>query len=283
MSKERIITPRDFDLGFSFISYGVTIGIASDSVPLLEKTRELVRIAFGNCATIFEESDVVPDPVFAITKEGGRFVLYKNGLELSASTSEWIFFKFVNSLLRFEVAETAKGKVFVHAGTVGWNGQAIILPGMSFAGKSTLTAELVRNGAKYYSDEYAVLEENGHVGPFPRHLSMRYFGGLREKHVSAEDLGGEKGEQAIPVGMMLFTHFERGAAWDPQVLSPGEAIMELIPHTLAFRKDPAFSLRVLDLVAQRAIIIKSPRGDVKKFAKFLLAFFDKHTKIAKMT
>lgn len=284
MSKERISPPREFDLGFSFSSHGVRIGLAADTKEILGKARDLVARAFGNKAQIFEGTGAETRHTFGITHEGGVWKLFKNGSKTtSENASGWIFFKYLNSLLRLEVAEYAEGAVFIHAGVVGWNGQAIVLPGTSFAGKSTLTAELVRNGAEYYSDEYAVLEPNGRVAPFPRHLSLRYFGATREREVPPEELGGRTGTKPIPVGMVLLTSFSKGAQWDPEYLSPGSGIMEIIPNTLTMHRDPAFTLKVLDLAARRAIIVKSPRGDVKKFAKFLLAFFDKHSKLAKMT
>jgi hypothetical protein len=75
--------------------------------------------------------------------------------------------------VRLTVAEFAIGKVFLHAGVVAWNNRALIIPAKSFQGKTTLVAELVKKGAVYYSDEYAVLDEDGLVHPFPKKLSMR--------------------------------------------------------------------------------------------------------------
>ena len=83
--------------------------------------------------------------------------------------------------------------------------------------------------------------------------------------------------------MVLLTRFEEGAEGTPEVISPGEGIMEIIPNTVTMRKDPGFSLKVLDLVARRAIIARGPRGDVKSCAKFLLEFFDINTKLPKVT
>src|SRR6185369_13624268 len=66
--------------------------------------------------------------------------------------------------LRREVDETvalcARDGLFVHAGVVAWRGRAILIPGRSMSGKSHLTAELVRRGAMYYSDEFAVLNDD---------------------------------------------------------------------------------------------------------------------------
>ena len=74
------------------------------------------------------------------------------------------------------VAEMAHRRVFVHAGVVGWQGKAIIIPGRTFTGKTTMVAELVRAGATYYSDEYAVFDLQGRVHPYARPLGMRETG-----------------------------------------------------------------------------------------------------------
>ena len=278
MSEARGSEIRDFDKRFCFRSFGVTVGVESGDPVLLEKAREVVLKAFGGRAQIFEEPSAETGHRFGIEFRDGEFVLYKNGHGTSCGASERNFFRYLNSLLRLEVGEFAEGCVFVHAGVVGWNGRAIMFPGISSSGKSTLTAELIRNGATYYSDEYAVLEADGRVSSFPRHLSLRYFGGTRLREVPPQELGAEVGRNAIPVGMVLVTSFSKGAKWDPEVLSAGSGIMEIIPNTLTMLRDPAFSLKVLDLVAQHAIMVKSPRGDAKKFAKFLLEFFDNHSK-----
>ena len=283
MSEERISEDRCFDKRICFVSYGVKVQLNSDSELLLDKVREEVVKAFGNKAQIFEETPTETGHTFGVGFSDGLFRLYREGEEISSGSSERNFFKYLNSSLRLEVAEYAKDSVFVHAGVVGWKDRAIVVPGASFSGKSTLTAELVKIGATYFSDEYAVFEPNGFVGPFPRYLSLRYFGASRESAVPVEKLGGEEGKNPIPVGMVLFTEFSKGAAWQPEYLGTGSGIMEMIPHTLTIRRDPAFSLKVLDLVVRRAIIVKSPRGDAKKFAKFLLEFFDNHSKLATMT
>ena len=64
----------------------------------------------------------------------------------------------------------------MHAGVVGWNGRALLLPGRTLSGKTTLVAELLRAGATYYSDELAVLDARGRVHPFPKPLAIREKG-----------------------------------------------------------------------------------------------------------
>lgn len=284
MSKGRNPASSGLHKRFGFSSFGVGVTVESDQSELLLTARAVVHEAFGETASFFESAEGLPqDHVFGITKEKGVFVLYKNGQLQETGESERNFFNYLNSLLRLEVAEFAVERVFIHSGVVEQNGLALLLPGISGSGKSTLTAELVRQGAVYYSDEYAVIDGDGLVWPFPRNLSLDVDGPDGEQKVSAASLGGRSGTLPIQVGMVLFTRFEKPGEWEPEYLSPGAGIMELIPNTLTLRKNPAFALKVLDLAAQRAIILKSPRGEAKSFAQFLLNFFDKNTKLAKMT
>jgi hypothetical protein len=81
--------------------------------------------------------------------------------------------------LHFQVALRAQPTLFVHAGVVRWRRKAIVIPGRSMSGKSSLVAALVRAGATYYSDEYAVLDRAGRVWPFARRLLLREGRGSR--------------------------------------------------------------------------------------------------------
>ena len=76
--------------------------------------------------------------------------------------------------MMIHVAEHAPEYVFLHAGVVAWEDRALLLPGQSHAGKSTLVAELVRAGATYYSDEFALLDSQGRVHRiYTRDIRMR--------------------------------------------------------------------------------------------------------------
>src|SRR4051794_1898027 len=101
--------------------------------------------------------------------------------------------------LRTFVALEAPDLVFVHAGVVAHKGHAIVIPGKTYAGKTSLAAALVRAGATYYSDEYAPLDELGLVHPFAKPLSLRKGGGQIDHEVAS--LGGVAGEEPVPVGM----------------------------------------------------------------------------------
>jgi hypothetical protein len=108
------------------------------------------------------------------------------------------------------VAAEARRRLFVHAGVVGWRGRAILIPGPSGSGKTSLVAALIRAGATYYSDEYAVFDPRGRVHPYPRPLSIRGEPGEPRRPVPASDLGARTGVVPLPVGLTVVTQHYAG-------------------------------------------------------------------------
>lgn len=206
------------------------------------------------------------------------FVIHKEKEHLVAARTREDILDCLESKVRLTVAEFAVGKVFLHAGVVGWKGKALVLPGNSFHGKTTLVAELVKKGAEYFSDEYAVLDEYGFVHPFPKMLSMRgIIDKIQQLDVPVERFGGKAAQKPLEVGLILLTEFEKEAIWNPVVMSPGEGVLEILSHTIPIRYKPEFSLKVLNKITNRATITKTRRGEASVFADLILDFFEKQT------
>ncbi|HZQ08957.1 MAG TPA: hypothetical protein VFD70_20420 [Anaerolineae bacterium] len=171
--------------------------------------------------------------------------------------------------MQLAIAQKARAKVFVHAGVVGWRGRAILIPGRTFTGKSTLVRALVRVGATYYSDEYAVLDTRGRVHPFARLLALRDEKYANQK-ISFDELGGTIGSEPLPVGTILVTHYREGAKWHPRRLTPGVGALELLANTVTARTKQVQVLKTLSRVTTQAVILKSARGDARTLAPQLL-------------
>lgn len=261
---------------FYLESYGVPVRIESADTELLNDARELADLALVGNLRITEP--VETPHVFRLAVEDEHFVLYKNDERFRFGTLKEPFLHYFDSSLRLTVAEFAVGRVFVHAGVVGWKGKAIVLPARSYSGKTSVVAEFVRQGAEYYSDEYAVLDEEGFVHPFARRLSMR-IGAPRSPetetvHLTAAELGGVSGKAKMPIGWLLFTAFDENGVWEPETLSPGQGTLEMLSQTIPIRYAPEFSLGVLKKATASAIILKSHRPDAVKFVNFFLDFVD---------
>ena len=259
---------------FEFESYGVSVRIESNLQEMVDEAEKTIRVSLLN--------DIRPtqveqfDHVFQLNRDKrGTRIMIQNGERISSGGTRKKFFKFFDSIIRVVVAEYAVDRVFLHAGVVGWKGKAIVIPADSFKGKSTLVSELVRNGAEYYSDEFAIFDREGLVHPFARRIGRRTEDYIPYE-LTVEDLGGTYGNTPIPVGLVLITEYRANAKWSPKKLSAGNGVLEMIPFTLCLRHQPDFSLEVLNNIASNAIIASSLRGTAENFAKTLLNFVDKH-------
>jgi hypothetical protein len=263
------------NLTYCFESYGVPVLIGSNSADMLEQAVRTARSA------LLEQIREVPAPVDAQSFEldlnqNGQCSIIQNGQNMVTGVPEAKFWKYFDSLVRILVAEYAPSVVFIHAGVVGWKGKALVFPGDSFFGKTTLVAELVRRGAEYYSDEYAVIDEDGLIHPFARPLSLRSNGGgtVTETNVTFHDLGGVAADVPKPVGCVLFTKFEAGSEWEPEFLTLGQGIMKIMLQTIAIRRNTEFAINLLKKALTNAIIVESPRSDSAEFAEVFLEFVD---------
>lgn len=172
--------------------------------------------------------------------------------------------------LRMYVAERARRRVFVHAGAVGWRGSAIVIPGRSFSGKSSLVAALVRAGAEYYSDEYAVFDGHGRLHPYPIPLSLRSADRKEHWRAEADALGGVVGQRPLPVRLVALMPYRAGDARPPRRLSRGEGVLALLEHTVPARHDPPTVMATLKQVVSMATVVKGTRGEASAAASELL-------------
>jgi len=137
-----------------------------------------------------------------------------------------------------------------------------------------LVAALVRAGATYYSDEWAVLDQQGRVHPFARPLSLRGTGDEPERRVPVEALGGRAGKVAVPVGLVVMTRFNATGKWRPRRLSSGEGALAVLGNAVQTHRDPARVLGALSRVVANAPVLESERSHAEELAPALLAQLD---------
>jgi hypothetical protein len=260
---------------FDFESYGVHVRICGNDTELINDATKVARKSLLENLRKIKGERIDQSFELIRSPKGGSFRMEQNGEYVTWGRSRRKFLKFFDSMIRVAVGEHAVDRVFLHSGVVGWKGKAILIPADSFKGKSTLVTELVRQGASYLSDEFAVLDENGLVYPFARDISRR-----SEQYVPFEltvkDLGGTVETVPRPVGFVLLTEYRARAVWRPKILSPGNGLMKILPFALSLNSRPEFSLKVLHNVSTRAIIASGTRGSAELFARTLLNFVDKH-------
>lgn len=272
---------------FSFESYKVKIGVRAESETILEEIENRIAETLPGGVKIIEPSEV--GHILEVErKRAGEFKIYKDGEMVAsggkdgAAAGDETLHNFLNSQIRLTIAEYAVGKVFLHAGAVARNGKALIIPASSFAGKSSLVAALIKKGALYYSDEYAVLDEDGLVSPFPKTLSLRgIVSDYEQVERSPESLGGVAGKKPVPVGLVLICKYDRRIKnqrkFAPEILSSGQGTLEILAHAIPARFNPKFTLETLCKITSRAIIARCKRGEADEFAELLIDFLDSIT------
>jgi hypothetical protein len=261
--------------GFSFTSYGVRIGVRCNDLSLVSRLEPLLPPGWRpvNSAPV--------DRLYSLLagrpgrRPGARTLnlAYADVTRIARASSLDDVLESFESDLQLYVAQSAPKRVFVHAGVVEWSNKAIIIPGRSYSGKTTLVAELVRAGARFYSDEYAVFDERGRVHPYPKSLAVRDLSGRQQKR-PPEFFGGSFGHRPIPVGLVMVSSFKSGARWRPKTASRGQGVLALLANTVAARRNPETSLNAFNRALGDALILTGTRGEAREAAASLLDAID---------
>lgn len=207
----------------------------------------------------------------AVEERNGTLRVITDGTPIGMTEDEELALGMLDAQIRAQVALLAPEHIFVHAGVVAVHGRAVLLPGFTFAGKTTLTRALVEAGATYYSDEFAVIDAAGLVHPYAKPLSIRHPDGTgRTTETLAEALGAETGERPIPIGLIALTSYRPGAVLEPVPLIRGAALLALLGHTIPARTRPQQVIATLKMAVQHATAWKSERGEAAAAARQII-------------
>lgn len=253
-----------YQIGFE--CYGMELRICTSSPDLLEEIlpmmppgwRRRPRASVGHTLGLLEEGDDI-------------YGVYHNGMCIHDKPGRRYALMVIERQIQAQVAFEATDFVFLHAGVVTDGERAIVIPGLSFSGKTTLVRALLEKGAIYYSDEFAVLDEAGRVHPYPKRLSLRAVDdgrALSETH--AEQLGGRVGEHPVPIGLAVLAPYTPGAAWSPRQLSMGAGALALFEHAVPAQSRPEQTMRFLRAALKGAVVLQGERGEADEFAQILL-------------
>jgi len=253
----------------SVLAYGARIEFRVPAALLAELASPIVP---GAVVDAQGPAEVVLSVQLSHTPQGNsHFEIAENGIFLATEHSLQAAKDAVESWAQLTVATLAKKLVFVHAGVVGWRNRAIVIPGRTLSGKTTLALALVEAGADYYSDEYAIFDSEGRVHPYrrlpklkaaPVHtLPSRDFGRL---------LCGPP-PRPIPLGWVLISRYEAGSSWQPRRLTCGETLLGLLDNTIPLRSRPEDSVRALAKAMTNVQGFEGLRGEAASFARQALA------------
>jgi len=254
------------------ISFGVSFDLSANHGDLLQEARSFLPLGSK------QSGSAHPDLSYSLqgpTPSGvdSRYRLRRNGRQLFTTDHRQELLERFHSVVSLDVADRSSSRTFIHAGVVGWGNFAILIPGRSLTGKSTLVAALIRAGASYYSDEFAVIDRQGRVHPYPRPLQMREEGSHHQTSHPVEEFGGKAAIRPLAVRLVLVTRHKPGASWLPRQLSPGIGMLKLLDNTVSARRSPAQALHTLKQVVAKAQIVRSSRGEASQIVDWLTANF----------
>jgi hypothetical protein len=257
--------------GLSFRSYGLRIGVRVNRLRIPDDLMKILPPGWQPASTPTVDALYSLWVASAEARSGTRKfnIAYTGARRIGRTETIEEALTLIESHMHLLVAEWARRHVFVHAGAVGWKGGAVVIPGKSCTGKSTLVEALVRAGATYYSDEYAVIDRDGYVHPFATDIKIREAPGVTRRR-SIRELGGNIGKCALPVAMIVVTKYRPGSRWQPQCASPGHAVLALLENTVAARRTPARALRALSKASRRATCLQSSRDEALEVATDIL-------------
>jgi hypothetical protein len=243
----------------TFESFGVVAQLASDEPELLAAAQTMLPPGWRS-------GEDQPSVRFGLWSDG---MITVDGARADRSPHRESSLLKLASVVRHHIALKAPGLTFVHAGVVDVGGCGIVIPGRSYTGKSMLVAELVRLGARYVSDEYAVLDRAGRVLPFAKPLSIRT--GRNDPLGRLVDVPEERvAHHPIRAGLIVVTAYAPGGQWHPSVRSCAEGALALLQNTVSARRKPARALSATGRVARDAVILTGRRGEASETAPALL-------------
>jgi hypothetical protein len=262
----------DWADGASFTAFGLRFGVRTNDAALLAQAIRCAPMSWR--LTSIRDIDVL----YSIYRESdspasdaeGLYSLYcDSALVLNTPDRSALLSAFENHA-QLLTAYRAQDCLFVHAGVVGWHEQAIVIPGRTLTGKTTLVRALVQSGATYYSDEFAVLDKDGRVHPYAVPLSIRVNASQPGIKTPIESLGGRVGTEPLPLGLIVVTQYAPQAKWRPQELSPAQAILAMMDNTVAAQREPQYTMPILRAAVMSARTVKSKRGEAEQVVRILL-------------
>lgn len=182
--------------------------------------------------------------------------------------------EYIEGDLHHWLATYTRGYLFVHAGCVSWRDRAIVIPGRSHAGKTTLTRALLEAGATYYSDDYAVIDPTGAIHPFPRMLRVRPDPPGPSQRVDPMANDWPVGRGPVRAALVAALSYDAETGWNVETLTRGMGALSLLDNTVAARERPQDALRLMSTVMSGAIAIKGTRDDAASAADRLIAMVD---------
>lgn len=236
------------DGSYRFRGYGASVRVdAPEAIPL-SQLRSLVA-----AEVLAEEAQEGPSDLH-LTRWNGEYHLVNGQRRYGPYRDVHNALRGVANGVHFLLGKRSP-QTFIHAGAVEIDGAAVVFPGRSRYGKSTLVSALIEEGAGYLSDEYAVVSSDGAVFPLSKPIRLRGDEGF--EYVTPEPVGTPGG---FHCRALILTRYVEGGRWEPVRLTSGQAAFKTLPYALQSSDDPDQVLGAVVGLAREAACYESDRG-----------------------
>ena len=210
-----------------------------------------------------------PDLYVQIEHAAGKYRLLINEALVATSTDPQLLIPDMIQQLDEAIIPRLIGLRAVHAGAVQIGNRALVLPGRSHAGKSSLVAELLRHGAAYLSDEYALIDVSGRVHPYPRPILLRNGDSVR-KPVLPGEVSAQVVSTPLPIGWIMELEYQDGVQWKTPAVPQSQGLMILLRHTPHALADTPDLIGTFTRAVAGAVTFSGYRMDAKSAAGEIL-------------
>jgi hypothetical protein len=252
-------------LVFGIHAFDSKVRVESESEVMRDNLDRFLLPALARCEISREAADIT----ITVQDASGGFEIFLDHVKVcSAEAPHDAALGAVKALDDALVRKLRKLRA-VHAGAVVLNGRALLIPGSSHAGKSSLVAELLRRGAAHLSDEYALVDEEGRVHAYPRPLLLRN-GSPRQTLVLPDDLDASFEMEPAEVGWIVAVDYDSEGSWKVEQISQGEAVMLLLRNTPHEMEQSPEMIELFTRSVAGAECYAGTRGDVAEAADRIL-------------
>ncbi len=175
----------------------------------------------------------------------------------------------LESELALFAAERIDQRVAVHAAVIVHCGRAVLVPGMSGAGKSSLCVAAVAAGATVLTDEYALVDPvSGWVTGWLRPVRVRRADG----GVDRLDLAVASGP--VPVGLVALVTYSSSEKPTLAPIAVADTVLGLLANTVCARSRPDESFTAALAIGRSVPAVGGIRGDATEAIAELLTMLD---------
>ena len=224
---------------------------------------------------------------------GSRYSICEGGDELFGERRMTEVLPYLEWGINWSVIKKCTTYLQLHAATMCYKGQGIILAGNSGDGKSTLAAGLITRGFTYLSDEFALIHpETLSLHPFPKALCIKsgsfetikelnlplwrrrhYVKALKGAvgYVRPSDFASGDAPQPCPIRYVVFPKYIAGEKPRLYSVSAGKTAFSLAAHS--FNRDAfgSATVAILSRVVRGAKCVGLVSGPIEETCDLLLS------------